>query len=86
MEEIKAKRLNDTARRDIKARLDKSEVIKLLYNNNNSSWLSVSSIARSNTDSMLLVATALELAKANGTSDDLILEFSKARDRYTTSK
>ena len=86
MEEIKAKRLNATARRDIKARLDKSEVIKLLYNNNNSSWLSVSSIARSNTDSMLLVATALELAKANVTSDDLILEFSKARDRYTTSK
>jgi hypothetical protein len=79
MEEIKAKRLNANARRTIEAELKKSEVIKLLYNDNKSSWVSVKSILRGNTDSALLVNTALRLLKANNLSDDLILEFSKVR-------
>ena len=86
MEEIKAKRLNANARRNIETALSKSEIIKIVYNNGKTSFVSVKSVLRGNTDSALLLNTALELAVTTGTADDLILEFSKAREKHIIGK
>ena len=86
MENVKAKRLNSKTRLALEDKLKKDKTIELLFNNNESSWISGKSFTRANADCMLLVSTLLEFVRTNDLEDSIILEFSKKRANLIVGK
>ena len=86
MENVKAKRLNSKTRLALEDKLKKDKTIELLFNNNESSWISGKSFTRANADCMLLVSTLLEFVRTNDLEDSIILEFSKRRENLIVGK